>query len=631
VSNASTSVTVALGTNPAGGTLSGTTAVAAVSGVAVFSNLILDKSGTGYTLTAAATDLTGTTSSPFDVTPIPRKLAFVVQPSTTLVSGAITPAVQVAVQDEKGNTVSSASTNVTVAIGNNPAGGTLSGTITVAAVRGVAVFSNLFLDKRGIGYTLTAGASGLTGATSGPFVVASSIPGCLNLSAPLPFGLQTIGTSGATRALTLTNPCTGVPQDLAGGAVVNGYNWQDFSLTSNCPPVLGPGVSCTYDVTFRPTGPGERSGYLIVNRDLPNAVEATLEGTAIGALAASVAPDPSSVSGGFTYVANANANSVSMYRIDRATGVLAPLVPPAIPAGTNPASVAVDPSGKFAYVANAGSNSISMYRIDAGGLLASIGPPVASGTLPISVAVAPDPAGGPGRFAYVANAHSNDVSMYRIAPVTGALTWLGTMAVGTAPWFVAVHPSGKFAYVASPNGWDGNTRYINSAVYAYAINDNGVLTPAGLTTTGAQFPSSLAVDPSGKFIALTNQGSTDMYVWNIDPMTGALVQGLRTFLADQKATSLAISVLPSGEPFAYVTYGPGFFASTADNSVLTYDIGNKSNLAGAAATGKSPTSIAIDPTGRFAYVANSGSGDVSMYGINADGTLKPLVPGTIGI
>ena len=50
-----------------------------------------------------------------------------------------------------------------------PGGGTLSGTTTVSAVNGVAVFSNLSIDKTGDGYTLTATSAGLTGATSPPF------------------------------------------------------------------------------------------------------------------------------------------------------------------------------------------------------------------------------------------------------------------------------------------------------------------------------------------------------------------------------------------------------------------------------------------------------------------------------
>src|SRR5207302_1583448 len=45
-------VTVAIGTNPGGATLAGTAKLAAVAGVATFGNLSLNRTGTGYTLTA---------------------------------------------------------------------------------------------------------------------------------------------------------------------------------------------------------------------------------------------------------------------------------------------------------------------------------------------------------------------------------------------------------------------------------------------------------------------------------------------------------------------------------------------------------------------------------------------------
>src|SRR5207302_6206713 len=48
------SVTVAIGTNPGGGRLSGTTSVAPVNGIALFGDLTIDQAGTGYTLTASA-------------------------------------------------------------------------------------------------------------------------------------------------------------------------------------------------------------------------------------------------------------------------------------------------------------------------------------------------------------------------------------------------------------------------------------------------------------------------------------------------------------------------------------------------------------------------------------------------
>src|SRR5439155_18023846 len=59
-------VTLPIGTNPAGGALSGTATHAASGGVATFAELSIDKVGTGYTLTA--TGAGSTTSTAFNIT-----------------------------------------------------------------------------------------------------------------------------------------------------------------------------------------------------------------------------------------------------------------------------------------------------------------------------------------------------------------------------------------------------------------------------------------------------------------------------------------------------------------------------------------------------------------------------------
>ncbi|HEX8453305.1 MAG TPA: Ig-like domain-containing protein [Longimicrobium sp.] len=172
VTTATDNVTIAIGNNPASGTLSGTATVAAVNGIATFSDLSINKAGAGYTLAASSGSLTGATSGPFDITPgAPAALAFTVQPSNVVASAPITPAVQVSIVDANGNLVTTATDNVTIAIGTNPSGGTLSGTTTVAAVNGVATFSNLSINLVGTGYTLTASSGSLTGAMSSAFNV----------------------------------------------------------------------------------------------------------------------------------------------------------------------------------------------------------------------------------------------------------------------------------------------------------------------------------------------------------------------------------------------------------------------------------------------------------------------------
>src|SRR5947207_288347 len=75
-------VTLAIGTNPSGGTLAGTATVAASAGVATFANLSIDKVGTGYTLTA--TGAGSATSTALNLTAgTAATLLFTVQPSTT--------------------------------------------------------------------------------------------------------------------------------------------------------------------------------------------------------------------------------------------------------------------------------------------------------------------------------------------------------------------------------------------------------------------------------------------------------------------------------------------------------------------------------------------------------------------
>jgi hypothetical protein len=126
--------------------------------------------------TRSATDTaTGSITGSAAVTVNPAAavhLLFVQQPSDTAAGQTISPAVMVAVVDQFGNVVTNDNSDtVTLAIGSNPSGGTLSGTLTVTVVNGIATFSDLSIDLVGQGYTLHASATGLTDADSGPFSI----------------------------------------------------------------------------------------------------------------------------------------------------------------------------------------------------------------------------------------------------------------------------------------------------------------------------------------------------------------------------------------------------------------------------------------------------------------------------
>jgi hypothetical protein len=221
-----TSVTVAIGTNPAGGTLSGTvTSTTNASGVATFGTVSINKAGAGYTLSAVSGTLTGATSSTFNITAAAAsKLAFGQQPTTTIAGASISPAVTVQILDQFGNLTSSTA-NVTLAIGTNPSGGTLSGTLTQAAASGVATFGDLSINRSGTGYTLTAGSSGLTGAASSSFNISAA--------AAAKFVMTSAPASGQASTTATVGPITVQEQDSFGNPVTAPTGGTTVTLASD--------------------------------------------------------------------------------------------------------------------------------------------------------------------------------------------------------------------------------------------------------------------------------------------------------------------------------------------------------------------------------------------------------------
>jgi hypothetical protein len=168
-------VTIALASNPGGAALTGTLTVNTVQGVATFSNLSINQVGTGFTLRASSANVPDVISAAFAIIQSANQLVFTVQPTSTPRALTIAPPIQVAIRDSGGNPTTSTAP-VQIQILNNPGGGALTGTTTVAAVNGVATFSNLAITLPGAGYTLQATSPGLTPATSQPFDIVAPPP-----------------------------------------------------------------------------------------------------------------------------------------------------------------------------------------------------------------------------------------------------------------------------------------------------------------------------------------------------------------------------------------------------------------------------------------------------------------------
>jgi hypothetical protein len=135
------------------------------------------------TLTATSGAIAGT-SNFFNVgNGATDHLAFIQQPTDVLQTNtAIAPAITVGAFDIGGNPKTDA-IPVTLAIGNDPAGGsTLGGTATQTTAAGVATFGDIALDQPGTGFTLVASSGSLAPATSTPFDVGGNSTQCTGAS-----------------------------------------------------------------------------------------------------------------------------------------------------------------------------------------------------------------------------------------------------------------------------------------------------------------------------------------------------------------------------------------------------------------------------------------------------------------
>ena len=168
------------------------------TGSATFAGCAVDKVGSAYTLTAVAGGLV-TTSPVFTVSAgNAAELKFTTAPAAATVSSPFGSQPQVVVADAGGNPVGPYATTVTLSIS--------SGTVTcttnpVSTTSGIATFSGCQVPSVGT-YTLTATATGLTSATSGPFtVVAGAALGTAPVALPT---AQTFGGALYSRNTTDT-------------------------------------------------------------------------------------------------------------------------------------------------------------------------------------------------------------------------------------------------------------------------------------------------------------------------------------------------------------------------------------------------------------------------------------------
>lgn len=324
-----------------------------------------------------------------------------------------------------------------------------------------------------------------------------------------------------------------------------------------------------------------------------------------------VAPDI-----GFAYVVNEGDDTISQFSVD-ANGGLVPLSPPTVPTGEAPMSITVDPSGRHAWVANYDSRFVSQYAVGADGTLTPT-TTFETGVLK-GVGVVPDRFG---RVAFVDVGH----------PVAVGLGADGALSVGDGTIFGPVSTFGVGTSVADPTGTFVLVGHTSLSTYTVGTESGG-FGGVGVPSTWAQPGiSGVAMDPLARYAYASDLATDSVHQFTVDGDGALTAMTPPTVAAGSRPAWVTLD--PTGR-FAYVANSAMRLEPVVPGTVSQYAIGGDGSLTpltpATVGTGGQPFQITLDPTGRFAYVANYADDTVSLYTVGADGGLLPMSTATVDV
>jgi 6-phosphogluconolactonase len=291
-------------------------------------------------------------------------------------------------------------------------------------------------------------------------------------------------------------------------------------------------------------------------------------------------------------------------------------------------SVILSNNGRWLFAVNAGSNEISAFHVNSNGLT-FVDKVSSGGTLPISLALYKN-------VLYVLNGGgSGNITGFtvdqsgKLAPVAGSTRLLSNNGTGAAP--------GPAQISFSP---DGNTLVVTekatSMIDLYAVGDDGL-------ASGPEVYPSSGTTPFG--FAFTQQG-----VLVISEAFGgaALASAVSSYEVSAGQLNVISASVPTGQTAACwiaVSKNGKFAYSTnaGSGSVSAYRVETDGSLslidgaAGITGEGTSPIDASISNNGQFLYVLNGRTHNISAFAIQADGTLsnvgtfEGLPAGSVGI
>ncbi len=316
-------------------------------------------------------------------------------------------------------------------------------------------------------------------------------------------------------------------------------------------------------------------------------------------------------SGSFLYVTEESTDGLFGFTISSDGSLTAMQSGNSFSVGQSPNYINVDAGSHFLYVNNRSSSDIWVYSITSG-----TGLPTKASEIRTSAYAGQAMVSGAAGLTFTPTALfvANDatpsatITQFTIDSTTGNLTPLSTpIGAGDAPKTVATDPFGLYAY---------DSAFDSDAVFGYTISNTGLSVLPTAPYPAGNGPSWLITDLSGSFLYATME--TDNSIWKYDLVGGVPTSGAKT-VSTFGTGPVFITSEPTGRYF--------YVANTTTPSIDMYTIdlpGGSlvANGGGTLAKGNSQTSIAVDPSGQFAYSADPLGNAVWEYTIGTTGVLS---------
>jgi 6-phosphogluconolactonase len=261
---------------------------------------------------------------------------------------------------------------------------------------------------------------------------------------------------------------------------------------------------------------------------------------------------------------------------------------------------------------NAGSDTVTVFEVGPFGLRSRDVEP-SGGTQPISIATHRN-------LVYVLNALSDSIAGFRLTrhgtlnPIPGSIRSLSTTGAGPAQ--ISFTPDGDVLVITEKN---------TSRIVTFAVDSDGLAGAIQVHPSSGETPFGFAFGKRDQlFVSEAFGGAPDASAvssYHVDE-DGA-VETISPSVGTTETAACWVAVTPNGR-FAYVT-------NTGSGSVSAYAIDFDGTIelvgdgrSGVTGDGSSPIDLAITDNGRFLYTLNAGTHTIGVFHIRHDGGLTPM-------